>query len=393
MMFRAAAGFVLALGLAGGAWAQSLPVKIGISAEFGVTGSTSAQAIRMGAAIAVDEINAAGGVLGGRRLELVEKDDRSVPARAIQNLRDLAADPAVVGVLGGKYSPPVVESLPEIHRLGIPFFDPWAAADSITEHDYRPDYVFRLSLRDSWAMQAMVDHARARGLKGIGILVPNTEWGRSSERALRNAIGDGQRVGVVSTQWYHWGEPSFQEHYAGILAAKAEGLILVGNEREGALLIREMAALPPERRLPVLSHWGITGGTFFQNTRDALPKVDLTLVQTYSFLGATDPVARRVVAAARRMGMKDERAIASPVGVAHAYDLVHIIARAVDAAGSTDRAAIRDALEKVTQYHGLVRTYARPFAPGRHDALSRAEVFMARYADDGTIERIAPVRK
>ena len=57
--------------IATGAWADSTPVLIGIDAEFSVVGSTSAQAIRLGAQIAVDEINADGGVLGGRPLALV----------------------------------------------------------------------------------------------------------------------------------------------------------------------------------------------------------------------------------------------------------------------------------------------------------------------------------
>lgn len=59
--------------IATGARADSSPILIGIDAEFGVVGSTSAQAIRWGAQIAVDEINADGGVLGGRPLALVEK--------------------------------------------------------------------------------------------------------------------------------------------------------------------------------------------------------------------------------------------------------------------------------------------------------------------------------
>ena len=100
-------------------------------------------------------------------------------------------------------------------------------------------------------------------------------------------------------------------------------------------------------------------------------------------------MAQRVVQAARRYGVDGSRRIQSPVGVAHAYDLVHILARAIQIAGSTDRGAIRDALEKVTDYAGLVKTYPQPFTPDRHDALSLQYVFMARYAEDGAIVRIA----
>ena len=368
--------------------ADSPPVLIGIDAEFGVVGSTSAQAIRLGAQIAVDEINAAGGVLGGRPLALVDKDDRSVPARFIKNLQDFAADPAVVAVLCGKYSPVVVEAIPEIHQLKLPLLDPWAAADPITAHDFRPNYIFRLSLRDTWAMQVMIRHAERRGVRKIGLLVPNTEWGRSNLKAAETLDQTDPRFAIVDTQWFNWGDASLSEQYQILKKAGADGVIFVSNEREGIVFVKEIAALPQEQRLPIFAAWGITGGNFFAGAGSALRDVDLAVVQTYSFIGADNPVAERVIQAARRHGIDGPRRIQSPVGVAHAYDLIHILARAIQIAGSTDRSAIRDALERVTDYAGLVKTYPQPFTPDRHDALSLQEVFMARYAEDGAIVRI-----
>lgn len=336
--------------------ADSPPVLIGIDAEFGVVGSTSAQAIRLGAQIAVDEINAAGGVLGGRPLALVDKDDRSVPARFIKNLQDFAADPAVVAVLCGKYSPVVVEAIPEIHQLKLPLLDPWAAADPITAHDFRPNYIFRLSLRDTWAMQVMIRHAERRDVRKIGLLVPNTEWGRSNLKAAETLDQTDPRFAIVDTQWFNWGDASLSEQYQILKKAGADGVILVSNEREGIVFVKEIAALPQEQRLPIFAAWGITGGNFFAGAGSALRDVDLAVVQTYSFIGADNPVAERVIQAARRHGIDGPRRIQSPVGVAHAYDLIHILARAIQIAGSTDRSAIRDALERVTDYAGLVKT-------------------------------------
>lgn len=372
---------------AASAQADSPPVLIGINAEFGVADSTSAQAIRLGAQIAVDEINAAGGVLGGRPLALAEKDNRSVPARFIKNLHEFAADPNIVAVFCGRYSPVVVEAIPDIHRLKLPLLDPWAAADLITTHDFRPNYIFRLSLRDTWAVQVMIRHAKRRGMSKLGLLAPNTEWGRSNLKAAEALDQADPQFSVVDTQWYNWGDASLLEQYQALRKADAEGLLFIGNEREGVLLVKEMAALPNEQRLPILAAWGITGGNFFQNAGPALKDVDLAVVQTYSFIGAADPVAQRVVQAARRYGVDGPRRIQSPVGVAHTYDLVHILARAIQMAGSTDRSVIRDALEKVADYAGLVKTYPQPFTPDRHDALSLQEVFMARYAEDGAIVR------
>lgn len=374
------------------AQADQPPVLIGIDAEFGVPGSTSAQAIRLGATIAIEEINAGGGVLGGRSLALIEKDNRSVPARSIRNLRELAAQPDLVAALAGRYSPVVVEALPIVHELGLPLLVPWAAADPITAHGLTPNYVFRLSLKDTWALQALLTHAERQGMTRVGLLLSNTEWGRSSQHAAEAFARARPALRIVGTEWFNWGDTSLMARYQSLRQAGAEALVFVTNEREGAILINELAALEPEQRLPILAHWGITGGTFFELVGPALAQMDLVVVQTYSFLDPSGAVAERVLAAIARHGIANAREILSPVGVAHAYDLVQILARAIALAGSTERAAVRDALEQVTDYPGLIKDYPRPFTPEHHDALAAEDVFVARYAADGAIERISEPR-
>lgn len=377
--------FMLLHGMVGYA-VEAQPVLIGIDAEFGVPGSSSAQAVRLGVRIAVDEINRAGGVLGGRPLRIVERDNRSVPARSLENLRELAGQADLVAVFCGKYSPVVVETLPLIHELKLPLLDPWAAADSVTEHAYRPSYTFRLSLRDSWAIRAMLAEARKRGYRRIGFMAPNTEWGRSSLRAMDEALGRSRDMSLAGVEWYHWGDESLIEQYRRLLERDMDALLLVANEREGGLLVREMAGLAKDRRRPILSHWGVTGGLFFENSRGSLDQVDFSVVQTYSFLNARRPRVKTILEAARRLeGIVDARKLYSPVGIAHAYDLTHILARAIDLAGGTDREAVRDALEQVRNYDGLIKHYARPFSAKDHDALGPETVFMARYARDGAI--------
>jgi len=361
-------------------------IKIAIDAEFGIPHSTSAQAVRTGAQLAVNEINAAGGLLG-RQLEVIERDNRAVPARSLNNLRELAADPDVVAVMCGRYSPVVVEMLPEIHRLKLLMLDPWAAADSITDNDFSPNYVFRLSLRDSWALQIMMRHALKQGYKKVGILLPNTEWGRSSLRAAEETAAKDTRQNIVASKWYNWGDASLIERYQALRNAGAQAVILVANDREAVILVREMVTLPAAERLPLVAHWGLTGGNFFEQAGTALQAVDLSVVQTYSFVGKGDAKTKSVLKGLKPItGNDDPRKVVSPVGVAHAYDLVHLLALAIKQAKTTERTAVRQALENLGPYKGLVRSLDKPFTAKRHDALSINEVFMARFADDGAIE-------
>lgn len=374
--------------------AEKRPVYIGIDAEFGQAGSTSAQAIRQGVLIAVEEINQAGGVLGGRPLALVERDNRGVSARGKENLRELAAHPDLVAIFCGKFSPVVVEALPLIHEQGLVLLNPWAAVSAIVDNRYSPNYVFRLSLRDDWAMPAMMKFARERGYQRVGLLLLNTAWGHSNRKAAQEYVAKHRQPAIVGERWFHYGDQSFAEQYRALLDTGAQAILLVANEREGSFFVKEVAGLPKSKHRPIVSHWGITGGNFPELTGPALREVELSVVQTYSFLGAKNKKAEQVLATAKRLfGVRDARALLSPVGVAHAYDLTHILAVAIEMAGSTRRADIRDALEQVRNYRGLIKDYARPFTPQRHEALAEKDVFMAAFAPDGALVRIAPARR
>lgn len=387
------AGLVLAAASSAAlAAGEPAPVLLAIDAEFGVNASTSAQAIQRGAEIAAGEINAAGGLFQGRPLKVVTRNNNAVPARAAENIRELAADPDVIAVMSGKHSPVVQQMVPLVEELRIPYLDPWAAADDITERLPLPGFVFRLSLKDSWALSAMVRTAAARGYRRIGLLLPNSSWGRSSLAAAERALGKGPQR-LVDLQWHNFGEQDFAAHYSALRKSGAEALLLVANEMEGAALIREIARRPPAERLPIISHWGVTGGQFFSLTRKTLAGVDFSVVQSFSFLDARNTApgstaARVVKALQQNYGVVSARQIESPVGVAHAYDLTHLLALAVKRAGSLQREAIRDALEQLPEHRGLVRHYRPPFTPERHDALEPTLIFMARYAPDGAIQRI-----
>jgi len=384
--------FLILLGLpaSGPAATSQPPVYIGFDGEIGHATSTSDEAIIMGARIAIAEINQAGGVLGGRPLELVIKDNRSVPARGVANIRAFAEIPDLVAVLGGKFSPVVLEELPILHEKKMIMLAPWSAADQIIDHDYQPNFCFRLSLKDSWAAQAMLEYGRKRGFKKFAILLPLTAWGRSNEQALNNYAAKHQEIVFSTVQWFHWGDKTLLAQYKKILQSRAEAVIFVTNEDEGAVLVKEVAALPAAERLPLISHWGVTGGDFVKLSGDALLQLDFATVQTYSFFDRRRPekLARFYQTAEKLFQVRRPEDILSPVGVAHTYDLIHILALAIDKAASVDREKVRDALEKVADYDGLIKFYPRPFTAQRHEALTPEDLFMGRFRADGAILRI-----
>jgi branched-chain amino acid transport system substrate-binding protein len=368
--------------------ADKPPVLIGLDAEFSLDNSVSAQAVETGLRIAIGEINARGGVLGGRELQLVTRDNGSNPARGVKNLREFAQMTDLVAVFGGRFSPVLLEQVPAVAETGVLLMAPWSSADPIVENGMKPNRVFRLSLRDSIAMPGLFQQAQRRGCNDAGLLVVTTGWGRSNKAAADVWLRNHPRPRLVHTAWYNYKDSSLVDKYESLLKAGARCVILVANDDEGALLVREVAALPQDRRVPIFAHWGVAGGNFTVQAGKALDTIDFSVIQTFSFYRADAAALKRFFAAARPFNLTRPDDIAAPTGVAHAYDLMHILALAINRAGSTNRDAVRDALEQVRNYAGLVRHYDRPFSPDVHDALGPQQLMMARFRGDG---RILPI--
>ena len=365
---------------------ENPPVLVGLDASYSFKESTSATAIELGIRAAIHEINENGGVLDGRPIALATKDNRSVPARGLANLKSFAKTEDLVAVFGGRFSPVMLQQIPLTHELKLPLIDVWAAANGITDHEHKPSYTFRLSLKDSWAMPVMVNHAMKSGKRKIGVMLPNTGWGRSNQKALEKVAAVTTELNVVDTAWYNWGDQDLIGQYESLLAKGAEALIFVANDSEGSRLVRQLGENPNIKRIPIISHWGVTGGNMVDQSGPTLSELDFSVVQTFSFFnGATEPFRKFMKTAKSVAGIDTIEQLASPVGIAHAYDMMHILAKAIDKAGSTDRVAVRDALEAGIIHQGLVRDYNPAFTSENHDALSPAQVFMARFRDDGAI--------
>jgi branched-chain amino acid transport system substrate-binding protein len=376
----------------GAGWVQAAPavdkppVLIGFDGAYGQKTNTAPLMIELGAQIAIEEINQAGGVLGGRPLKLVTTDNKGVSARGKDNFVELASMKDMVAVLGGKYSPISVEVVPEAQRLKVPLISVWGSADEITDHNFKPSYSFRLSLKDEWGVEAMIKRMAGsfKAQRGCALL-PNTAWGRSAEKVIQARSGR-WAVTFPVVAWYNWGDQSFAATYRSCLDAKTQALLFVGNEKEAAVLIKEIVQLPVDQRLPVVAHWGTVGGVLHELVGDALLQLKFDVVQTFTFINNPRPKARQLARKLmQRKHYASEAAIPSPVGAVHAYDTVHLLALAIAQAKTTDAAKIRTALENLPPYVGAVRDYQRAFTPTRHDALGPEQLLFVRLTPKGEL--------
>ncbi|KJU87642.1 extracellular ligand-binding receptor [Candidatus Magnetobacterium bavaricum] len=176
------------------------------------------------------------------------------------------------------------------------------------------------------------------------------------------------------------GEEDIQQQARMIEASGAEVLIVIGTSFDRAAIIKALALL--NRKIPIISHMAFIAGGY---VAEQFKGVDLSFIQTFS-VHPKDELTKSVLKEyLDTYRVSTPQKIPVPAATAQAYDLVHLLAMAINDAKTLDRASIRDALENIKSYKGLIKTYSPSFTQTRHDALDINDYFMARYDTNGLI--------
>ena len=354
--------------------AQQPPVKLGLAAAVSGGSAASGEAIRRGLTIAIEEINARGGVLGGRKLELVVRDDEGNPQKGVTIARELVEREKVAAVFGGLHTTVALAQVPVWHELKTPYVGAWAAGTNITRNGQKPNYVFRVSANDDEVDKYLVRYATEQLRRGKpGFLLENTAWGQSNEAGLTKWFGE-KSMKAVGVEKFNWNDPDMSPQLLRLKSGGADHIVLVANAPEGAQVVKSRAKIGWD--VPIVSHWGISGGRFAELTGELSDGV--VFVQTYSFFGKQNARGEHVLRALKeKFGVKGPEEVTAPVGNANAYDALHLVALAIDQAKSTEGSKVRDALEDLKADHaGLIKTYKRPFTADQHDALTETDYIM-----------------
>ena len=379
---------LLAAGLALAAGTPVLanePIKIGLVTALSGQSALAGEAITRGMQVAIDEINAKGGLLGGRKLELVRRDDEANPAKGVVAARELIYREKVAVVFGGLDTPVSMAIVPLMNQEKVPFMGPWAAGTGITQNGAKPNFAFRVSAVDEIVDVGMLAYAQ-KNFKTAkpGLILVNNPWGESNEKGLKAAMA-AKGVTPAGVEKFEANDVDMVPQLTRLKAAGADTLFMVGNVGPSAQVVKSLERMG--WKVPVVSHWGPAGGRFTE-LAGAMAK-DVHFVQTYSFFGKQSPVGERVIKAmvAKYPNVKGPGDISPAVGVANAYDALHLTALAIQAAGSTKGDDIRQGFYKIDKFEGLIKTYTRPFTPEVHDAVQANDYVWAQFIDN----RIVPV--
>src|SRR3989440_11340420 len=288
-----AVGLVVALvlSLTVTAWTQGKPpVKVALVAAMSGGSALSGEAIKRGLTIAIDEINARGGVLGGAKIELVIRDEEGNPSKGVTGARDVIEREKAVAVFGGLHSPVGLAMLPVFHELKVPYVGTWAAATAITRNGRSPNFMFRVSANDD-----IVDHFLAKhvieklGKRRPGVILENTPWGASNQEGLTKWF---DRLGArpVGFEKFNWGDPDMSPQLLRLRQGGAGAIVMIANAPEGAQVVKSRAKIG--WGVSTVSHWGVSGGRVPGLSGELSEAV--VVGQTYSVFGKQSGVGERV---------------------------------------------------------------------------------------------------
>lgn len=356
-------------------------ILIGIDADISSDSKVAGLAIKRGAELAVAEINKKGGLLG-KSLEVIVKDHRAITSKGVQNIREFAENKNLVAIIGGVHGPVISAEINTIQELKIPYLIPWAATSGLVENGFTDNYIFRVSANDNLVAKFLAAYTLKKH-KRPAIVAVNSVWGRNNLKLIEQYLQSHNITGTTKVV-FNRGQQKFEKEISKIINSKADSLIMIANPWEASGLLQEL--YKKKKTLPIISHWGITSGKFFQENEALLKELDLSIFQTFSFNKALNPKAQHLLNSYKKQYLSNKNAdIPSSAGVVQAYDIVNLLALAIKKAGTTDKVKVKEALENLPNYQGVIKDYKPAFTKKNHDALDDSNYYMAKYNSNGIL--------
>ncbi|ESA35816.1 ethanolamine utilization protein [Leptolyngbya sp. Heron Island J] len=356
------------------------PIKLGLIAAITGPSAVSGESITRGLTIALEKINASGGVMGGRPLELVIRDDESTPAKGVAAARELIEQEKVALVFGGLDSPVSLAMLPVFHELEVPYMGVWAAATGITRNEFDPNFAFRVSANDNIVDSYLMRYAKQElGATKVGLVLINNPWGESNQAGFEEWAPK-YDLDIVGIEKFNDGDTDISPQLGRLQEGGAEALLMVANAAPSAVAMKSLLRLGWD--VPVVSHWGPTGGRFPELAgEEAAARV--VFMQTYSFFDAEGERSEALMSKLQeKYDVKGPEDVIAPVGTANAYDAMNLVALAIDTAESLDGPTLRDSFYDLPTYEGLIKTYEQSFSPDNHDALNEDDYILVQWKDN-----------
>jgi branched-chain amino acid transport system substrate-binding protein len=328
--------------------------------------------------LAVDEVNASGGV-GGRRLEIVRFDDRESVDEGRLVAQRIAADPSIVAVVGHLQSYVAVPAAEIYDRAGLVMISPTSTDLELTSRGYQQ--VFRVAMTGADIGRQMAEYASGQGLRRMAIYYVRNGYGRGLANAFEERAA-GAGLLVVARQSYDAdGRPSdavFEQTAREWKEVEFDGVFVAGEVPSAARFV--VIARREGIGVPILGGDAMAGSPLITEGGRA---VEGTIVA--SFFHPAEPrtaVSTFVGAFKKRYGMEPD------AGAAVAYDSIRVLAQAMREGESAVPAVVARQLRGLKEWPGVTGPFT--FDP---EGNRRGQRIVTVAVTNGRFEYVAPSRQ
>ena len=370
MLKTLTAALIIAATWGAPAYAQEDPITFGY---FGpLTGPTAqaGQALRNGAQIAIDQINENGGLLG-RKVSLVEYDDRSSPEQAVRSATKLVQVDDVDAIIGSLHSGNILAAGPVIEDSKTPLV---GAGTSPTWLNQGYTYFFRALGNSELSAKQLADYAKSASYANVAILHSNDEYGNSGAKIFASAAEE-RGIKIAAQESFTHGDRDFTGQIGNIARLSPDAVFIwaLGDD-----------LCPVTKQMRQLGYFG-----------PILGPEGYTLPEALEIAGST---ADGVVFAAQYLIPDSPEAASDPEMKAfledykvkfgempasdnafRGFDAANVLAEGIRQAETTDGEAVRDAILAINDYKGIAGVF--DYGAGKGEGIDTMRLYAIKDGD------------
>jgi branched-chain amino acid transport system substrate-binding protein len=322
---------------------------INIGAVLDISGSSSSLGIpeRDTLQMLADQLNAKGGI-NGRQIKLITLDNKSEETESVLAVKKLIDQENVVAIIGSSASGTSLAMVDTVQKEGVPLIS-LATNSKIVEPVSDRKWVFKMAQSDAIVASGMIKYAKSKGIQKIAILYMNNAYGDGGQKALNKAAAD-NGISVVLQDKFEATDKDMSAQLAKIKNSDAQAVMVWAIPPSASIVTRNYRELA--LNIPMIHSHGIANQNFLDLAGDAANGIEFPVgkIVVADQLPDNDPQKQVLMSYTKDYTAKYN--IPPSTFGGHAWDAFNMLVNAIKESG-TDRAKVRDSLEKTKNFVGI----------------------------------------
>lgn len=340
-------------------------IPIGVTGPFSGGSAPIGLSFRNGVQMAIDEINAAGGILG-KKVVAVVRDDEAKNEKGTQIAQEFLDKEGVVAIIGPSNTGVADASTKYANQKKVPQFISVSSGAKVNEHfaEFPENYIFRFAVSDEIQSLIIAKEAiNTRKFKKPAIICDDTNFGQAGRERLEKHL-EKMAVKPVYIGKFKLKDTDMTAQLQQAKAGGADVILTYGIGAELAAMSNTMEKIG--WKVPMVSAWTMSMGSYLSNAKQNGEGNSMPM----SFIEAGDHPERVKKFLNDYHTKFNENPIASALAAVQSYDSVYLLKQAIEQAQSTEGPKIRAALENLEKpFEGLSGKFVKPYSATDHEAM------------------------